>query len=545
MTQPTTTWAPHERPTMPGSPATPEHPALRRAGYGVIGVLLGLTGGLGTAFISINLPSLQGALGIYAKEAAWLPVVYVMTNVSANLLLVKFRQQFGLQLFTHIFLSAYALVSIAHLFVESFVSAVVVRAVAGIAGAAMSSHAIYYMIQSLPARHRLKALAFGIGLSVLATPLAGLMSGHLLDLGQWRALYVFEAGLSLCVLGGVLLLPLPPSEHHKVFAPLDLLTFALFAPAIAALCAVLGLGTVSWWLEAPWIGYALCASMVLGTAALLVEHNRTQPLINTRWLAGADMLRFAVAALLVRLVLSEQSSGAFGLMRTLGLLPEQMHGLYAVLLLGSLAGTVSSALLLKPGRPIRMALVSVLLVAAGSFMDARSTSLTRPEQLYVSQCLLAFAGAFFLAPAMLTGMTQLLRQGTGHLVTFVVLFNITQSLGGLLGSALVGTFQVVREKFHGNELAAMVVPSQPQVAQQLQQLSGPWRATLADPVLLQAQGGANMARAITREANVLAYNDSFMMIGALALLVAGWIGYRMLRLHRLARRAASQPPGPA
>ena len=40
-----------------------------------------------------------------------LPAVYVMTNISINLLLVKFRQQYGLRAFTEGFLVLYVLVT--------------------------------------------------------------------------------------------------------------------------------------------------------------------------------------------------------------------------------------------------------------------------------------------------------------------------------------------------------------------------------------------------------------------------------------------------
>ena len=41
----------HERPTMPGSPANPDHPRRRRLFYFLIGILIGITGGLGNALI--------------------------------------------------------------------------------------------------------------------------------------------------------------------------------------------------------------------------------------------------------------------------------------------------------------------------------------------------------------------------------------------------------------------------------------------------------------------------------------------------------------
>jgi hypothetical protein len=80
-----------------GAPANPEHPLGQRYAYGVIAVLLGITAGLGNALVSVNLLQLQGALGSYVDEIAWLPAAYVMTNISMNLLLIRFRKQFGLR----------------------------------------------------------------------------------------------------------------------------------------------------------------------------------------------------------------------------------------------------------------------------------------------------------------------------------------------------------------------------------------------------------------------------------------------------------------
>jgi len=74
--------------------------------------VVAFTGGLGNALVTANLQNLQGPLGAYAYEMAWLPAAYVMTNLSANLVLVKFRQQFGLRRFTEIFLSLYALIAL-------------------------------------------------------------------------------------------------------------------------------------------------------------------------------------------------------------------------------------------------------------------------------------------------------------------------------------------------------------------------------------------------------------------------------------------------
>lgn len=197
-------FAPHERPTMPGSPASPDHEMRLRIIYGSVGILIGLTGGLGTALISVNTVQLQGAaLGRGSAEIAWLLTVYVMTNASINLLLIKFRQQFGLRSFAIIFVSLYALFAFCHLFVQGFWSAIAVRAASGMAGAALSTLGIYYIMQAIPRQWRLNALVLGLGVAQCAVPLARLFSPDLLALSQWHALYLFEFGLALLSLAAV------------------------------------------------------------------------------------------------------------------------------------------------------------------------------------------------------------------------------------------------------------------------------------------------------------------------------------------------------
>lgn len=67
-------------------------------------------GALGNAVVTANLQNLQGTFGA-GRPKSRLPAVYVMTNISINLLLVKFRQQYGLRAFTEGFLVLYVLVT--------------------------------------------------------------------------------------------------------------------------------------------------------------------------------------------------------------------------------------------------------------------------------------------------------------------------------------------------------------------------------------------------------------------------------------------------
>jgi len=529
-------YAAHEAPQMPGSPGSPDHPARRRVAYAVVGVLLGLTAGFGNALVAVNTATLGGALGLDPAQVAWLPTVYVMTNVSINLLLIKFRQQFGLRPFALIFIGLYAALTLAHLFVHDFATAVLVRGASGMAAAPLSTFALYYIMQAVPPAARLRGVVLGIGVPQCATPLARLFSPDLLAMGQWRTLYLFELGLAILSLAAVLAFRLPPTVRRKAFEPLDFVTFALFAGSMALFAAVLGLGRVVWWTEAAWIGWALIAAIPMLGAALLIESGRANPLLNTRWLASADIIRFAVVTAMARIVLSEQTAGAVGLLTALGQTNDQLRTLFAIVAAASLAGVVLSAATLDVERPAHPIMLAVGLVAVAAWADSHATSLTRAPQFYWTQAVIAFAATFFLGPALLFGLTRALKEGTGHIISFIALFGIINAVGGLGGTALLGTYQVVREKANSAVLVQRIDPTDPVVQARLQAGAAGVGRVVGDPAFRSAEGAVLLSQAATREANVLAYGDVFRLIALLAgatfAYLAGLLARRAIRARR-------------
>ncbi|WP_426109809.1 MFS transporter [Massilia sp. PWRC2] len=523
-------WAPDEKPMMPGSPSTPNHPSWLRICYLLVGILVSLTGGLGNALVSVNLVALQGSLAAYATETAWLPAAYVMTNVSMNLLLVKFRQQFGLRLFTEFFLVVYALVTFAHLFVHDLYSAIAVRAAHGMVGAALSTLGLYYILQAFPKVIRLRGMVVAVGVSQLALPMAYIFSSDLLEFAEWRGLYLFELGLTLVALGCVLMLKLPPGDRVKTFEKLDFVTFGLFAPGMALLCAALTFGRLLWWFETPWLGWALAAAIVLLAAAICVEHNRARPLLNTRWLASADIVRLVLSMILIRVVLSEQGTGAVGFFRAVGLVNDQMQTLFMIVLGATVAGILTSAATLSLKHLTAPVVLALLLMATGAWFDAHASSATRPEQMYLSQALLAFGGAFFIGPSLIALIGGVIANPS-NLISFSVIFGLSQNVGGLIGSAVLGTFQIAREKFHSSVLVEHLSSLDPQVTARLAAGAAAYARLVPDPAARSGRSLAALSATATREANVLAYNDVFLLICVIALATASWIFLHAAWLH--------------
>ena len=76
------------------------------------------------------------------------------------------------------------------------------------------------------------------------------------------------------------------------------------------------------------------------------------------------------------------------------------------------------------------------------------------------------------------------------------------------------------------------------MALRLRQLSGAYASTITDPALANAEGAVLLGRQVTQQANVLAYNDVFLVIAVIAALGSAWVTVTHLRPRWKARRDA-------
>ncbi|MFH4268229.1 MFS transporter, partial [Acinetobacter baumannii] len=83
-----------------------------------------------------------------------------------------------------------------------------------------------------------------------------------------------------------------------------------------------------------WIAYALALGFVLLIIRLVIEHHRQHPLIVTQWLVMKSTLTFMIGAFSIRILMSEQNYAVGHFLQAMGLLPEQLVGLYGMIGLG-------------------------------------------------------------------------------------------------------------------------------------------------------------------------------------------------------------------
>lgn len=529
-------WTADERPVLPGSPPSIAHSRGKRYLYFLIGIFIALSAGLSNGFITANLPQLQGEYGLTPIEGAWLPAAYVMANVSANLILFKARQQYGLRLFSEIGLLVFIAVMIMHIFVHNYHSALFARFISGLAAAPLSSLGMYYIMQGFTQKHRIKGLYVGMGLGQLGVPLAWIISPLLVSVNNWTVLYTFELGLAICCFAMVVSLKLPRSLRIAVFEKGDFLTFALLAPGFACLCAVLVQGPLRWWFDSPWIAYVLISGFTLLVLGFFYEHQRSNPLIMTRWLGTWAIWRFIIAAFALRLLMSEQTYAAVNFLKTIGMGPDQFVSLYSVIFVGMLAGVIFSALTFSRERIILQLVLAEFLVLVACSLDFHLTSDVRPANFYHSQFLVAFAGGLFIGPLLLVGFGRALQKGAGHIVTYLVLFSATQSFGGLVGSSFFSTYQKERAQVYQVTINNALETTDPNVSQRLSLYQSKYAPYITDSSKEQLQAKSSLSQVTTREAQVRAYNDVIYLNGIFAVILLIWglsnIAWTRYNAHR-------------
>ncbi|MFP3408306.1 hypothetical protein SB757_27240, partial [Pseudomonas sp. SIMBA_065] len=86
-----------------------------------------------------------------------------------------------------------------------------------------------------------------------------------------------------------------------------------------------------------------------------------------------------------------------------------------------------------------------------------------------------------------------------------------KNLGGLIGSAILGTFQVWREKYHSSLLGDQLSLLDPNVTERLSQYNALFNSLVGDDVLRGAQSTSQLQVIATLQANVLAYNDTYLL----------------------------------
>ncbi|MDF7676147.1 MFS transporter [Neisseriaceae bacterium ESL0693] len=528
----------HERPLMAGSPATPDHPIRRMVWYGIIGTLVGLTAGLTNGLMLANLPQIQGFLGLTPEEGGWIQVSYYMFSAIISVMLFKIRQNFGLTRFVRYLIIGLIGTNCLQFFFHSYHTELIARGMSGLVGGSLNSLAMYYMMQALPPIHRGKGMVLGLGLTQLSQPLARFISPLILHHEQFQLIFSFQAGLALMVCASVWLLPIPPGFIDKTFEKLDLISFPLMATGIACISSAATQGRIVWW-DKSWIGWLLVVGFTCCMLSVIIEYNRKNPMFDIKWmLHGNGMLQVAIFGSLIRMALSEQNMGAAGLLTAVGMGADQMVHFYMVTTCGAALGLMVSFLTFKPTEIKLPLMLSFTLIAIASFMEIGQNQWSRPVNFYIPEFMISFASLYFFGPVMMEGILRAMAKGPAYIMSFSAVFGFSQTVGGLIGSAILNAFLTIRTRMHLINGADSAYLTDPMVNQLIQNKANAVASMSTDTTWNHAYAVSQVVQQDSLQAQLAAYNDLFVVVGGVSLvcgLIVGlqWWWYKAHHTHPL------------
>lgn len=546
---------PHEQPFMVGSPATPDHPTRRKVFYLLIGIFIGITASFQNGLLVANLTQIQGEMGLTPVEGGWISVAYNMTNACITVLLYKIRQQFGMALFSKITLfSLLAATSLqwlvsSHLLdtnaiiIEPYYLEIIARGLSGMVASAMTVLAIFYCLQGMPTAKRISGLILGFGLVQFGIPLSRIISPYLAVDGQLETLFLFELGLTLICFALINILELPPGNTEKVFEKLDFLSFAFFASGLAALAVFLVQGRIQWW-TTPWLSYPLIIAVVTISIALWIETHRKNPMLQVRWMRSRNIIAFTITGAVMRILLSEQNVGAAGLLANLGYGNDQLITFYAVILAASVLALVISIFRTNAMDLRRPVIFAVALIAVGAWLDTDISLNSAPYMFYVSQFMIAFAAVYFMGPMVFEGMFRAIANGPAYIISFSVIFSISQTIGGLAGAAAIQAFTTIRTQIHYADMVSSFNLGDPALMAQVAGAGRILSTQITDANQANVAAMGQVLQGIQRQATVAAYADLFFLMATIAsittlILLLNYLYHRYHKRNPLAKELAA------
>jgi len=473
-----------------------------------------------TTIANVALPNIGGNLSASLEQMDWVLTSYIVAAAIMTPLSGWLAGQFGRKRVLVASVIGFTVSSMLCGMAQSIDQIVFFRVLQGISGAGLVplSQAVLLDINP-PERHGRAMALWGQGV-VLGPMLAPVLGGWLTDNYSWR--WVFYINVPFGVLSAIGLIAYV-RETQTRRSRFDFLGFGVLSLAVGALQILLDRGELKDWFGSPeiWIetGVAIAALYVFLVHTLTAR----EPFISlalfkdTNFSMGnllvfiVGVVLFATLALLPPLL--QDLLGYPVLTSGIAMAPRGFGSFISMYVAGRLIGRVDARLLIGVGIAVTAASLEMMcgystlmpqtLVWSTTFLQGLGTGLT-----YVTLTTVAFG----------TLGVQYRSEGTS-------MFNLLRNVGSSIGIAATGALLTSNTQVMHERLAAHILPWGGQIR-------------LPAPFSLTAPAGlAALNAAVTRQAQMIAYNDDFKLMF--------WMTLALIPLVLLLRPARARASSPA
>ncbi len=465
--------------------------------------------------VAVVMPHIQGSLNAAVDEVTWVLTSYLVANGIVIPLTGWLSALFGRKRFFLLCIALFTLSSFLCGAATNLPMLIVFRLLQGASGAAMIPLSQAILLETFPPKEHGMAMAvWGVG--VMFAPIVGpVLGGWITEHYTWR--WAFYINVPLGVLAFVLTSAFvhDPVYVRRALSRIDYVGLGLLMLWIGGAQLVLDRGERADWFAAAWVWVTSGTAAVALVTFIFWELHHTAPIVDFRLLTNRNYTMGVVLHTVLGFVLYSSVT---------------LQPLYAQTLLGYDA--LNAGVMMMPGgfgTLLTMPLAGVLmnrtdarwLLLVGMLVTNYSLVMMSHLTLDVSMGQMSWPRivwglgmGFYFVPLSAAAIGAVNKEKMGDASA---LFNLMRNLGGSVGVALAVTLLSRRAQFHQHVLVAHVTPYDPQATERFTYL---WQGLIrsgTDPMTAQAQAGQLIYLEVQRQSVLMAFLDSFWVIGVASL----------------------------
>lgn len=464
--------------------------------------------------VNVAIPEVMGTFGVGQGQAQFLSSTFLAMNTTGLLASSWTLSKFGQRPTFFFIMILFACAGLLCYVAPTLETLIVGRVLQGLAAGLLQPLVMLVLFQVFPVERRGLAMGmFSMGVTV-ALGLGPTIGGVVIDAFNWRAIFLVPIPASL---GAMLLgyLFMPPEAQRSPAGRFDMLGFGLINATVFCWFTMLGNGQ-RWGWSSDDIMLLAAATILFGFAFVASQMRIGATLLDLRLFRN---LRFA-AALAIAFLFGFSNFASVYAFPIFGQIVQNFTPTIAGSML--LPGSLFAALVLPfAGRASDKAPTTVV-IAFGLIVISLSIGMLAGADANTAYWYVAFSlllgrfGSAFVTPAINTTALGALthaemRRGAG-------VANLSLMLGGSTG---VGVYVLILEQrieFHAVNLGATQTSANAATAEMLAAVAGRLEAHGMGEATQYGMAIDYLDRVITAQANMLGFQDGFVMLAMIALL---------------------------
>src|SRR5450830_1584596 len=474
-----------------------------------------------------SLKDILGSLSATQEEGSWISTAYLVAEIIVIPLTALLTRVFSLRGYMMGTTALFLVFSTLCGFAWNLESMIVFRMAQGFTGGALIPMAMTLVMSKLPPAKRSTGMAL-FGLTATLAPAMGpTLGGYLSELYGWPSIFYINWVPGVLLMAGIAYGLDKEKMRLDQLWNADWLGIGFMALGLGCLTIFLEEGNSKDWFDSLFIITFATLAVVGLLGWVITSTTREQPFVN---LGLYGQRNFLVATVLSAVM----GMGLYGSSFLLPLFLGQIAGyspmqigevimwvglpqLFIMPFVAKLSGKIDNRILCSFG---------LLLFGGSCMMNAYMDASTGYDQLLWSQVVRALGQPF----VMLT-LSNFAMKGIApkDMPSAPSLFNMTRNLGGSIGIALLATALSTREHFHSQRLGEAINSFSSATQLRIDQLTASFMDKGADAVTAGNQALQAIDGIVRRESYVMAYNDSFLIVGAilLACIVPLWLADKL------------------